>query len=191
MLYIPKIDKYLKILTDEEQEDFVVINFREYFKSIKENLYSKLNKKQNLRKVAKSLYTSIKTPDGVQSNSSDNCIPLYNVKVLNLFDLELQLKDTEYAIKTKIKELLENFKKIKVQTVIVLGYKKRNDCKIFHSCTKLTAIHSDIDEAFKSMDQSVMTKIKNYVCKDWIVLDAVIMQRFLSVSIRRENGDNK
>ena len=29
MLYIPKIDEYLKILTDEEVEDFVAINFNE------------------------------------------------------------------------------------------------------------------------------------------------------------------
>ena len=37
MLYIPKIDDYLKILTDDEVKDFVVINFDEYFKSTKEN----------------------------------------------------------------------------------------------------------------------------------------------------------
>ena len=36
MLYIPKIDGYLKILTDEEVTDFVAINLSEYFKSIRE-----------------------------------------------------------------------------------------------------------------------------------------------------------
>ena len=36
MLYIPKIDDYLKILTDEEVKDFVAINFCEYFESIRE-----------------------------------------------------------------------------------------------------------------------------------------------------------
>ena len=36
MLYIPKIDNHLKILTKEEMKDFVAINFAEYFKSIKE-----------------------------------------------------------------------------------------------------------------------------------------------------------
>ena len=45
----------LKILTDDEVKDFVAINFSEYFKSTKEKLYSKLNKKQNLRKVVNSL----------------------------------------------------------------------------------------------------------------------------------------
>ena len=43
MLYIPKIDDYLKILTDNEVEDFVAINFSEYFKSTREKLYSKLS----------------------------------------------------------------------------------------------------------------------------------------------------
>ena len=38
---------------------------------------------------------------------------------------------------------------------------------------KLTASDSDIDEVFKSMDQSIMAKIKNYASKDLIVLDAI------------------
>ena len=33
MLYIPKIDDYFKILTDDEVRDSVTINFSEYFKS--------------------------------------------------------------------------------------------------------------------------------------------------------------
>ena len=40
MLHIPKIDDYLEILTDEEVKDFVVINFSEYFKSIREKTKS-------------------------------------------------------------------------------------------------------------------------------------------------------
>ena len=43
MLHIPKIDDYLKFLTDDEVKDFVAINFSEYFKSTREKLYSKLN----------------------------------------------------------------------------------------------------------------------------------------------------
>ena len=35
MLYIPKIDDYLKILTDEKVEDFMAINFSEYLKIYK------------------------------------------------------------------------------------------------------------------------------------------------------------
>ena len=35
MLYIPKIDDYLKILTDKKLADFAAINFSEYFKIYK------------------------------------------------------------------------------------------------------------------------------------------------------------
>ena len=41
-------------MTDDEVKDFVDINFKEYVKSTKENRYSKLSEKQNLRKVPKS-----------------------------------------------------------------------------------------------------------------------------------------
>ena len=58
-------------------------------------------------------------------------------------------------IKNKLKELLSELKKFKVQTILVLDYKKRNDRKIFHSSAKLIASDSDIDEAFKSMHQSI------------------------------------
>ena len=78
MLYIQKIDDYLKILTDDEVKDFVAINFGEYFKPTRHKLYSKLIEEQNLRKVAKSLYIFLTTPNEVQiyveimqSNSSD------------------------------------------------------------------------------------------------------------------------
>ena len=66
MLYIPKVDDYLKILTDDEVKDFVAINFSEFFKSAREKLYFKLNEKQNLIKVAKLLYIFLKTPDEVE-----------------------------------------------------------------------------------------------------------------------------
>ena len=169
MLYIPKIDHCLKILTDEEVEDFVAINFSKYFKSVR--------RKQNI-KVAKLLYIFLTTPDEVpryvQQNSSNNCINCYNVEILNIFDPKLQLINTKPMIKNKLKELLSELKKFKVQNILILYYKKRNDHKIFHSCTKLIASDSDIDEAFKSIRQSIMTKIKKYSCKSWIIVDVII-----------------
>ena len=45
MLYILQIGDYLIILTDDEVKDFVIINSDEYFKSLREKLYSKLNEK--------------------------------------------------------------------------------------------------------------------------------------------------
>ena len=52
-------------------------------------------------------------------------------------------------IKSKLKELLSDLKKFKVQTILALNYKKRNNHKIFHSFTKLIASNSDIDKALK------------------------------------------
>ena len=60
MLYNPKIDDYLEILTDEKVKDFVAINFSEYFKLIEEE--------QNFRKIAQSFYFFLTTPDKAQSD---------------------------------------------------------------------------------------------------------------------------
>ena len=179
MLYIPKIDDYLKILTDNEVRDFVVKNFGEHFKSTREILYSNLFEEQ--REVVESLYIFLTRPDELkkhaqmmQSNSSHNCVHRYNIEILNLFDPELQLINTKPMIKSKLKELLSESKKFKVQTMLVLQYKKRNDLKIFHLSAKLISSDSDIDEAFKSMHQSIMTKIKNCASEDWIVIEIIV-----------------
>ena len=125
-------------------------------------MYSKLSEEQILRKVTESLYISLTTTDEIekyvnimQSNSSNKYIHRSNFNILNLFDRELQLINTKPMIKDKLKELLSELKKLKI-----------NDRKIFHSSTKLIACDSDIDEAFKSMHQSIMTKIKNYPSED-------------------------
>ena len=121
MLHIPKIDDFLKILTDEEVKDFVVINFSEYLKAVREE--------ENLREVAKLLYIFLTTPDEVQkyvqSNFFDNCIYHYNVEILNLFGPELKLIKTKSVIKRRLKELLSKLKKFKVLIVLVLDYKKK------------------------------------------------------------------
>ena len=98
MLYIPKIDDYLETLTDEEVKDFVSKTFNEI-----------IRKEKDLRKVAQSLYIFLTT----SSNSSDNSVHYYNVKILNLSDPELQLNNTKPVIKKKLKELLSDFKKLK------------------------------------------------------------------------------
>ena len=92
---------------------------------------------------------------------------------MNLVDPELQLISTKPVIKNKLKELLSEFKKLKVQTILVLYYKEKNGSKIFHWGTHLVASDSEIGEAYKSMHQCRMAK-KYYTCKDWIVLDIII-----------------
>ena len=53
------------------------------------------------------------------------------------FDSELQLINSKPMIKNKLRKLLCDFKNFKVQTILVLEYKKRNYRKIFHSSAKL------------------------------------------------------
>ena len=43
MLYIPKIDDYLKISTGDKVKNYVTIGFSEYFKSGREKMYFKPN----------------------------------------------------------------------------------------------------------------------------------------------------
>ena len=49
--------------------------------------------------------------------------------ILNLFNLELQLINTKPMIKNKFEKLLSELKKLKVQSILVLGYKKRKIVK--------------------------------------------------------------
>ena len=69
--------------------------------------------------VAKSLYIFVTTPDEVQLNSPDNCIHHDNVKILNLFDSELQLINTKPVIKNQLKGFLSDLKRFKVKTVLI------------------------------------------------------------------------
>ena len=50
--------------------------------------------------------------------------------------------------------------------------------------TKLLASDSNIDEAFKSMQQSIITKIKSFACENWIALYVIIKHRNKIVCIR-------
>ena len=102
----------------------------------------------------------------MQSNLFDNCVDRYDIIILNLFDPELQLINAKPMVKNKLKEFLSELKKFIVQTILVLESKKRNDRKMFPLRTKLIASDSDIDEAFQSMHQSIMSKIKNHSFED-------------------------
>ena len=133
-------------------------------------MYCTLNEEQNLRKVVELLCIFLTTPNEVdeyvkmmQSNSSDNCVHHCNIEILNLFDPALQLIHTKPMIKNKLKKLLRELKRFKVQTILAFHSSVK---LIIKSCVKSS--DSDIDEAFVSMHQSIMTKLKNYVREDWI-----------------------
>ena len=51
----------------------------------------------------------------------------YYVEILNSFNLQLQLKDTESAIKSKLIELLTQLKGYKFVIVVLNKLKSRND----------------------------------------------------------------
>ena len=103
-------------MTDEEAKDFAAINFNECFESIREE--------KNLRKVAKLLYIVLPTTDKVetyvQSNSFDNCMHRFTVKILNIFDPELQFANTKPMMNTKLQKLLSDLKKLKIQLFLVI-----------------------------------------------------------------------
>ena len=82
----------------------------------------------------------------MQSRSSNNCVCNYNIETFNLFDLQLQLINTKPIIKNKLKELLSELKKFKVQSMLVSKYKKRN--KIFYPTSKLINSGSDINKPY-------------------------------------------
>ena len=80
----------------------------------------------------------------MQLDSSNKCMHRYNVVFLNIFDPELQLINSNPMIKSKLKEFLSDLRTFKVHAILVLDYKKRNDCNIFYSGAKITASDSDI-----------------------------------------------
>ena len=65
--------------------------------------------------------------------------------------------------------MLIELEKFKAQSILVLEYKERNYLKVWHSSDKLVSSDSDIDEAFKTKQQSITTKIKNSASEHMVV----------------------
>ena len=90
----------------------------------------------------------------------------YNVEVLNSFNPELQLKDTESTIKSKLKKLLSELRGFKFMTTLVLVFKKiENEDKTkfdkFYSSSKAKIIinESDINDVFESIYSRIISNI--------------------------------
>ena len=88
------------------------------------------------------------------------------------FNLEIQLKDTESAIKSKVIELLTQLKGFKFVTTLVLVFKKiENEDKTkydnFNSGSKAEIIinENDIDDVFQSIYATIMTNIQKFLEK--------------------------
>ena len=91
----------------------------------------------------------------------------YNVEFLNSFNPELQFKDAEFAIKSKIIDLLTELRGFKFVTTLVLVFKKiesedKTKYDTFYSNSKVEIIinGSDIDNVFKSFYTTVISTYK-------------------------------
>ena len=106
----------------------------------------------------------------------------YNVEILNSYNPEIQLKDTEYAIENKIIDLFTELKDLKFMTTLALEFKQiENNHKakydIFYLNSKAETIinQNDIDGVFESVYTIIISNIQKSIRKGlgWIV-DSVI-----------------
>ena len=101
---------------------------------------------------------------------------------MNSFNLELQLKDTESAIKSKLIELLTQLKDFKFVTALVLVLKmieSEDETKYYNfysnSKTEIITNESDNNDVFESIYTTIMTNMQKSLVKGsgWII-DLVI-----------------
>ena len=106
----------------------------------------------------------------------------YNVEILNSYNPEIQLKDTEYAIENKIIDLFTELKDLKFMTTLALEFKQiENNHKakddIFYLNSKAETIinQNDIDGVFESVYTIIISNIQKSIRNGlgWIV-DSVI-----------------
>ena len=93
----------------------------------------------------------------------------YNVEILNYFNPELQLKDTESPIKNNLIDLLTELKGVKLVTTLVLEFKNvdSNDKTLsytFYSSSKAEKIinESDIDHLLQSIYSTIISNIQKF-----------------------------
>ena len=82
----------------------------------------------------------------------------YNVEIVNSFNPELLLKNTESVIKSKVIDFLSKWRGFKFMTTLVLVLKKiesedKTKYDIFYSSSKIELIinENDIDDVFQSI----------------------------------------
>ena len=86
-------------------------------------------------------------------------------------------------IENEFKILLNEWKNFKIQSVLALQCKKRNDRKIFHASFKLIGSDSGVYAPFKFMYQNIISKIKNSDRKDWVVTETIVKQSIKTLLI--------
>ena len=96
----------------------------------------------------------------------------YNDEILNSFNPELQLKDTESTVKSKLIELLTQLKSFKFVTALVLVFENiesedKTRYENFYSSSKGEIImnESDIDSVFQSIYTTIIIRIQKFLGK--------------------------
>ena len=111
----------------------------------------------------------------------------YTVDILNSFNPELRLKDTESIIKNKLKDSLSELRGFKFLTTLVLEFKKiesddATKCSTFYLNSRAQRIinESDIDYAFESIYSTIISNIQNLLEK---VQAGLLIQPSITLSI--------
>ena len=108
----------------------------------------------------------------------------FQVLIILKLNNELQLKDTESAIKNKLKKLLTELRGFKLLTTLVLVLKKlesedktKHDTFYSYSKPETVANESDIDDIFESIYATVISNIQKSLGRDsGCIIDSVIEQ---------------
>ena len=105
-----------------------------------------------------------------------------SVEIFNFLNPELQLKNTESAIKNKLMYLLSRLRRFKFVTTLVLEFQKmKNDDKIiysnFDSNSKAETIftENDIVDVFESIYITVISNIQKSLGQrsGWIIISVI------------------
>ena len=116
----------------------------------------------------------------------------YNIEIFNSFNPELQLKDTESAIKSKLIDLSSELRGFKFVTTLVLVFKKiesedKTKYDTFYSNSKAGVFtnESNIDDIFQSIYTTIISNIQKSLGKGSDrIIDSVIDH---TVSISKYN----
>ena len=113
----------------------------------------------------------------------------YNVKILSSFNPELQLQDTESAIKSRLVKLLTGLKGFKFVITLVLVFKKiesedKTKYASFYSSSKAEIIinESDIDKVFQSIYTTIIKNIKKSLGKGSGFITNSVIDHTISIS---------
>ena len=117
-----------------------------------------------------------------QSQAYKGYASTYSVEISNFLNPELQLKNTESAIKNKLMYLLSRLRRFKFVTTLVLEFQKmKNDDKIiynnFDSNSKAETIftENDIVDVFESIYITVISNIQKSLGQHsgWIIISVI------------------